>query len=581
MAMMQPDVDPDSIPHDSERIVYRALKEQLSNDYVVLHSYPWLRPDRDGALREGEADFVILHQSKGLLVLEVKGGELLYQNATWQRKKSFGYEPITDPFKQARNSMHYLVDRIELRTSGDVRASHFSYGHAVVFPHDHYVGDAPPGADESLILSHRDMTSIAPAIERAIESWPKKDEPLTNHQWRRLAAALLPEFKLFRPLVGTADDVFEKIQEMTDEQVDLLAGLYEANKRVYVTGVAGSGKTQIALDQAIASAQSGKRTLFVCYNKYLADHLIACVRKNPDYKKLQSSLKIRHFHGYARELIEDSGIKWNPPEGKRELEEFFINDVPDLMEQAAFIGMEDGEEVQFDALVIDEAQDFHSSWWEVLQCTLLKDEADGILLAFADPVQRLWDWAPENPPVSFGTRFVLKRNCRNSRWIARTSTTLAKTKAEFFKKAPLGRKPKLNTVSSIASMKGILKQAVAELMDSHDLSPSQIVLIGPQSYEKGSLADLDQIGGVPLTSDIHDWWRGNSLLVTTSKSFKGLEADAVLLYDLERLSAWFTKVDLYVACTRARSHVHFFVAGKEMISDINDAIKSVQQEFDE
>lgn len=150
MAIMRPDIDPNDIPYDSERIVYRALKEQLGNDFVVLHSYPWLRPDRDGALREGEADFIVLHQDKGMLVLEVKGGELRYENATWQRKKERGYEPITDPFRQARASMHYLVDRIEKATAGDVCGHHYSYGHAVVFPHDNYTGAIPPGADSSL-----------------------------------------------------------------------------------------------------------------------------------------------------------------------------------------------------------------------------------------------------------------------------------------------------------------------------------------------------------------------------------------------------------------------------------------------
>lgn len=99
MAVMHPSLTSDEIEHDSERLVYLALRDQLSNDYVVLHSYPWLRPDRDGNLREGEADFVILHQSKGMLVLEVKGGELRYHKGAWQRKKSFGFETITDPFK--------------------------------------------------------------------------------------------------------------------------------------------------------------------------------------------------------------------------------------------------------------------------------------------------------------------------------------------------------------------------------------------------------------------------------------------------------------------------------------------------
>lgn len=579
MAFMRPDIDPDEIPYDSERLVYRALKEQLGNDFVVLHSYPWLRPDRDGALREGEADFVVLHQEKGMLVLEVKGGELRYQNATWERKKNFGYAPITDPFKQARASMHYLVDRIETQTAGDVCGHNYSYGHAVVFPHDNYTGAIPPGSDASLILSRRQMDSMDDAIEAAMASWPQRETQLTNHQWRRMATALLPEFKLFRPIAGRSSDVFEKLQEMTDEQIELLAGLYEENNRVYVSGVAGSGKTQLAFDRAVHLAKNDLRTLFVCFNRHLAEHLRQSLNGHPDKGLLDERLKIAHFHQVAREIIEDAGIDWDPPNANSDLANFFVDDVPDLIEQAVYLAMDEGEEVQYDAIVMDEAQDFHSRWWEVLQCALLKNAEDGTLLAFADPVQRLWDWAPATPPVAFQTRYYLRRNCRNSRWIARTSTTIAKTEAMFFKRSPLGGKPAISTVPTLAAMKGIACKVVESLIEQHDIMPSQLVLIGPRSLENGSLAGVFEISGSALTSDTRVWNRNEGILVTTSRSFKGLEADVVVVYDLDGISNGFSHVDLYVACTRARSHVHFIVTGREMLADIRAAIQSAEKEL--
>jgi len=581
MAVMMPNVNPDDISVDSERIVYRVLKEQLPNDYVVLHSYPWLRPDRDGVLREGEADFIVLHQERGLLVLEVKGGTLRYQNATWQRKKSHGYEVITDPFRQARCSMHHLVERIEQRTSGDVRGAHFSYGYAVVFPHDDYTGDVPPGGDRALILSRRDMDEIEQAINQAMAIWPQREKPLTDHQWRRLTSALLPEFMLFRPMAVLADDLFERIQEMTDEQIEVVAGICDDNKRVFISGVAGSGKTQIAYDRAIGLAASGFRTLLVCYNKSLAEHLQNCLHADPARAKCEGCLTIMHFHGLARLLIDDAGIHWAPPESDPMLAEFFIRDVPDLMEQAIYLAMEDGEKVQYDAIVIDEAQDFHDRWWEVLECTLLEGGANGRLLAFADPVQKIWEWAPSEPPVSFAARYTLRRNCRNSKWIARTSAAIANTEAMHFRRAPLGGKPKVYTVASMASMKGIAMRVVEQLMHAHDLRPSQVVLIGPKSYEHGSLRSVSRIGGVAVSGDIRAWFSGAAILVTTSRSFKGLEADVVVLYDLEQLSDGFSVTDLYVACTRARSHIHFLVVGREMHGHIEEVLERVEQDLRE
>ena len=87
---MIPDVAPDQIIHGSERDVYIALRDQLPDVYRVVHSLPWLRPNRDdidAPLREGEADFVIFHPNYGLLVLEVKGGEEMFARGhQWFRK---------------------------------------------------------------------------------------------------------------------------------------------------------------------------------------------------------------------------------------------------------------------------------------------------------------------------------------------------------------------------------------------------------------------------------------------------------------------------------------------------------------
>ena len=74
MARIIPDIENlAEIEHSSEATIYGALRDQLGDEFTVLHSYPWLRPWRgEGALLEGEADFVILHQTLGVLVLEVK-----------------------------------------------------------------------------------------------------------------------------------------------------------------------------------------------------------------------------------------------------------------------------------------------------------------------------------------------------------------------------------------------------------------------------------------------------------------------------------------------------------------------------
>lgn len=219
MAKMLPEVSLEAIEHSSERIVYQALRDQLPNAYTVLHSYPWLRPQRSNisiALREGEADFVILHRERGLLVLEVKGGTLVLEDRQWYREKAAGREKIKDPFDQASRNMHALLNSIEERSG--LQRNQFSYGTAVVFPHHNYIGALPANADKAIIICQRDLANLVHSIERAYAAWTDKTQPLTEPQYQLLQNALLPKFKLFRPIGPEIKIAAQQLFELTKDQ---------------------------------------------------------------------------------------------------------------------------------------------------------------------------------------------------------------------------------------------------------------------------------------------------------------------------------------------------------------------------
>ncbi len=134
MANMIPPVEADSIHNEGERLVYSALQE-LPGEFLVLHSFPWLRPTRGwkGApLREGEADFVLLHPERGLMILEVKGGEPFLEGGRWYRQHGAKRTEMKDPFRQASRNLWALIKEIEARTT--VRRQELSFGYAVFFP---------------------------------------------------------------------------------------------------------------------------------------------------------------------------------------------------------------------------------------------------------------------------------------------------------------------------------------------------------------------------------------------------------------------------------------------------------------
>lgn len=551
MARMLPDVDPSQLQHASEEPVYIALRDQLSDDYIVLHSYPWLRPWRGKALAEGEADFVVLHPSRGLLVLEVKGGDTIrYDGHRWFRDTKNGPDEFQDPFKQAQRNMHALLAIARERSGERIRKHDLVHGYAVVFPHLDYEGSPPPHADKAIIISRRNLPFMAQAIETAFAAWTDEPRSLPRDLYTMLVKdCLMPKFKVFRPVGPDIELVANQLLELTETQAQVFTGLY-VQDRVLVEGVAGSGKTFLAVHRALAFAREGMKTLFVCFNKELAAWIRRQVEEDPSTADFRDLLTIKHFHGLAAELASDAGIDFRPAGGGPRTEAFWNDEVPDLMEQAVVDLAMDGREIHFDAIVVDEAQDFSLGWWYTLTQSLLS-AADGPLYAFLDPNQSLRgevQW----PDVEFAARFKLTVNCRNTRRIALASASVLELEAHIFSGAPTGSSLRVLRASSSRQQKGLVMQELRSLLQREDVAPSQIAVIGPAAKENGSLSDLTDIEGVPIVMSAEEWRDGNGVLVTTARSFKGLEAEVVLLYDLDGFGRLFRREDLYVACTRAK-----------------------------
>jgi len=86
--------DPPRVPADrqGERDVLAALRS-LGSDIHVFHSLTLL----DGlANRERELDFLVLHPEWGLLLLEVKGGKVSWDESTWYKERDGVRTPMRE-----------------------------------------------------------------------------------------------------------------------------------------------------------------------------------------------------------------------------------------------------------------------------------------------------------------------------------------------------------------------------------------------------------------------------------------------------------------------------------------------------
>jgi hypothetical protein len=567
MAMMIPDVSPDEIVHGSERDVYVALRDQLPDPFRVVHSLPWLRPERDAAdapLSEGEADFVIFHPDYGLLVLEVKGGEEMFARGhLWFRKLERGERKITNPFVQARRNMHALNDAIEERTGKRITRSDYVYSYAVVFPGGRAVGKLPLDVADDILIDADRMHELERMVLKAFDAFPQKKGKLSRQQYVEMLDVLLPRFEIMRPLNPQIEAGREKLLELTGNQALAFRGLF-ANRQLLVEGVAGSGKTLLAVERALAFAREGKSCLLVCYNKELAQWIREQLAADPDRSEYASLVHVYHFHALAAELAREAGLKFEVPSDPAKARQFWDEDAVSILESAS-ASLFAMAEPRYDALVVDEAQDFAELWWYAL-FPLIKDGESGLIFVFMDLAQSLRANASP-PPFDFPARYLLDVNCRNSKRIARMSARLVPLESHSPAGAPLGVDVRILRASTPAQEAGLVAAELRRLLDAEHLKPKQIALIGPAAKDRGSLKNLDEVGGVRLVASAAEWRQGKGLLCSTARSFKGLEADVVIVYDLAALGPGFTSADLYVACSRAR-HALILVTHDERIRSL-------------
>jgi hypothetical protein len=552
MAQMIPSVDPDSIEHASERSTYIALRDGLSKKYTVFHSYPWLRwwrGDRDKALLEGEADFVIVHRTHGLLVLEVKGGEVENNGVQWYRVTKGGNKEIRNPFEQARHNMHAVNDIIRDRSSGKIYKTQYNHGYAVVFPDLDYTSRPPAYADRAIIICQRHLFNIADSINEAYAGWTDASKPLEPQQYQKLLDCLMPSFSFIKPIGPEVDAASSRILMLTETQSEAYVSLLSGSPRALVEGAAGSGKTELAIKRAIALSKEDKRTLFVCYNRHLADWLQGRLSADPIAGELDSKLlEIRNFHALASDLAKQAGIPWTSRHGEMG-NEFWNSEVPEILNQAINVLEGQGKTVRYDAIVVDEAQDFQELWWYSLTEDLLAGE-DAPLQVFLDPNQCLWGDV-KRPEIDLPPPIVLPTNCRNTKRVATFAAHTIGMTANTFSMAPEGIPATIVSVASQRDQLSMVQQRIKRLLNFSKLGSKRIVLLGPAAKDRGSLEAIDEIEGTKLVTSVSEWTNGDGILVSTARSFKGLEADAVILYDVGTFGPLFTETDLYVACTRA------------------------------
>jgi len=355
MPTMYPKPLPRSVASDplraAERKVYEALEASLGPDHAVFYSVAWLsRNPRSGA-HDGEVDFVVAHAERGVLLLEVKGGRICRDQGTgrWTSIDRAGFpHTIHDPFQQARASKHALIEK--LKDHPLFGRAWVPAGHGVVLPDcasPH--GPLAPDALPEITVFAEDMPRIGECVDRMLRYWngqPTAGGPPNPHFLSALTEFLAPSVDLRQPLRSVLADEDRELLRLTEQQFHLLDFL-NRQRRVSITGGAGTGKTVLALEKAKRLAREGFRVLLTCFNRPLADHLRRCAGSI-------ERLTILSFHQLCWHFAKQAGIPLPDPGASTLTPDFFSANLPNAMLEAL-------ERVpdRFDAIVVDEGQDLH------------------------------------------------------------------------------------------------------------------------------------------------------------------------------------------------------------------------------
>lgn len=493
----------------------------LSDAYHVLHGVHWTRLDR-GFSAYGEIDFILIAPNGRVLLIEQKTG-LLHETP--------------DGLVKTANGRQKNIHTDILRTIGLLTARFNQSGEPLSIDYLFYCPDyqvravAMAGLDRSRIIDASRRDRLLAVIREIL--------PLTTPtpHYRTVS-------RFFSDTLQLTPDPSAIIGQATQLVTRLAAGLATWARqldftpfRLRVVGTAGSGKTQLALVEYQAALDAGKKPLYVCYNRPLADHFRTLVPEGG---------RVATFHILCDSFAREFGTvpDYQDPAVWTALERLLAEaDIPDAW--------------RYDVVIVDEGQDFARSWKDSV-LRLLK--TGGRALWLEDPMQNLYGQAPLQ--MEGWVTLHARANYRSPRQIVDMLTQFGTMPEPIEAASPfLGDDVEMLTypAGDTAAMLERTKQAITLCLGA-GFTRSDIALISYRGREKSALLKLDHLGKHALHSFTGHYdlfgtpiFRDGELLAETIYRFKGQASPAIVFTEID-----FDVLDervfrkLFVGMTRAK-----------------------------
>lgn len=522
MANMYPKNIAEYMPTDSERIVYQELHNQLPDSFDVFYSVSW-SSYQNGRLYKSEADFIVASPDYGFLCLEVKGGSgiRIADNVWYIDDSSYGERRLKQsPYDQAERSLYHFIH--EFSNKYNV-AYHGIYGAGAVFPF------YAISQDVTLDNRHRictvdcnDLNNLFPKIKRMFRAWGGQTygRRFYSHSQHQAFLEMIRERLAIAASAGALVKYKEEqlcvINRVQDNYIYLLSNI----RQFLMKGGAGTGKTWIAMKMAGQEAKvANQSVLFLCASQPLASKVSEHI--SPEVRCLSVT-------GLLSELVDDLS----------EFPQPLYNGVSSAIKENA---------PQFDAIFVDEAQDFTEEWAHIVR-RLLKDPFNSRLCVFYDDVQILREdsfgdgFEIQTPP------YLLHENIRNTSNIYNWTSEKTNLGKDMIANPVEGPTPITEHMKEKGQLTLRLETLFRRFLDEEHLMKSSLVIITDDldwfllEYPEG-IAKWQFSVGYACSE--------NKIQVSSVTDFKGLESDMVIYIHDHKASS----NKNYIAYTRAKYYL--------------------------
>ncbi|MGW2081075.1 NERD domain-containing protein [Streptomyces sp. NPDC001939] len=549
--MIPPSFDPQTTSPGEREVFERLRDDPDTQGWIALHSLGIARHPRQ---IQGEADFVVIVPGSGIVCLEVKAHLHVARLADGHWKLGKQQPEARGPFKQADEAMHAVAAQLR---KASPRLPSLPIVSAVCFTHARFQVPDPTewhnwqaidtvafhrkpvsALVRSVLKSHRDHLAGTPSAR----AWfsPSQMEP-TEAVCTRIVDVLRPAFEFVEPPRMRRYRRQEEAERFTRQQYQLLDMIAE-NPRCIVKGAAGTGKTFVALEAARRLAADGSRVLLCCYNSLLGQWL-------KEETAGDSLITAGTLHSYMGKLAPMAREQHRMAEG-----DFFTEVLPELALGTLLEGL-----APFDALVVDEAQDLMlDAYLDVLDMSVRGGLGSGRWLCFGDFTnQAIYDSGHagiglfKSRTGTGAASFTLSANCRNvpsiSQYVEETSRLDPGYSGTL--RAENDREAVREWWSTPAEQNEHLVKHLARL-HADGFAPDEIVVLSFRG--KGCAAEVctDPRWSRQLAPFARQ--RSGDIGHGTVHAFKGLDASAVIVTDIEEIKDARSEALFYIASSRAR-----------------------------